>query len=88
MTANSKHPKQARAFLDFLYTRQAQKNFADSGYRPVVGGTVPAETFPTPSGLFTVADLGGWSSVSKKFFDPDTGIMAAVERRLGVATKK
>src|SRR5437763_211812 len=81
VTANSAHPLQARAFLAFLHSPQGQKIFADNGYRPLAGGH-----FPTPSGLFTIKDLGGWSSVNKDFFDPVTGSVAAIEQQLGVAT--
>ena len=87
-TSTSKHPTQAKAFVDFLYSAQAQKEFAANGYRPVVAGTVPASAFPTPTGLFTIKDLGGWTLVTKQFFDPQSSVMADVERKLGVATKK
>ena len=30
--------------------------------------------------------LGGWTKVQKEFFDPDTGVMAAIERQVGGAT--
>jgi sulfate transport system substrate-binding protein len=39
--------------------------------------------YPTPPGLFTIADLGGWSSVREEFFDVETGIMADIQRTLG-----
>jgi sulfate/thiosulfate transport system substrate-binding protein len=85
VTKNSTHPTEAKAFLDFLHTATAQKIYADNGYRPVVQG-VGGPTFPTPSGLFTIDDLGGWKTVTKDFFDPSTGIMAGIEQSLGVAT--
>jgi sulfate/thiosulfate transport system substrate-binding protein len=85
VTANSAHPAQAKAFLAFLHSAQGQKIFADNGYRPV-GQTVPGANFPTPAGLFTLKDLGGWSKVSKEFFDPSTGSVAAIEQKLGVST--
>lgn len=88
VTAKSKHPKEAKAFLDFLHSKQAQQIFAGNGYRPVVEGAVSTPTFPAPSDLFTIAELGGWSDVSKKFFDPTTGLMAGVERKLGVSVVK
>lgn len=88
VTSTTKNPKEAKAFLDYLYTKPAQKVFAENGYRPVVKDVVSADKFPTPSGLFTIADLGGWATVSKDFFDPTDSIMADVERKLGVATKK
>jgi sulfate/thiosulfate transport system substrate-binding protein len=84
VTKNSKHPKEAKAFLDFLYSPAAQKVFVANGYRPVVQG-LPT-SFPTPSGLFTIADLGGWTKVNRDFFDPQSGIMADIERKIGVST--
>jgi sulfate/thiosulfate-binding protein len=87
VTKNSKHPKQAKAFLQFLYSTQAQKIFADNGYRPIVP-TVDKGKFKTPSGLFTIRDFGGWPAVTKKFFDPDTGIVAGIEKKLGVSVAK
>jgi ABC-type sulfate transport system substrate-binding protein len=38
--------------------------------------------------LFTIADLGGWTTATTKFFDPTTGIITKVEKSLGVATTK
>jgi sulfate transport system substrate-binding protein len=88
VTSTSKHPAEAKAFVDFLYSAQAQRIFADQGYRPVVAGVAKSGEFPTPSGLFTIADLGGWTSVTAEFFDPKTGVLAGVERDLGVPTQK
>jgi sulfate/thiosulfate transport system substrate-binding protein len=85
ITKNTAHPVQARAFLDFLYTAQAQKIYATHGYRPVVPG-VGGPTFAVPAGLFTIGDLGGWSAVTKDFFDPSNGVVAAIEQANGVAT--
>src|SRR6266511_542206 len=84
----SEHPTEAKAFLDFLYSAQGQKIFADNGYRPVIQGGVPGVSFPAPAQLFTIADLGGWTKVNKDFFDPSTGIMADIERSLGVSVDK
>ena len=84
VTKNSAHPTEAKAFLAFLHTQAAQKIFADNGYRPVVSG-VPGVSFPTPPQLFTIADLGGWTKVNKEFFDAKTGIMADVEKSIGVS---
>jgi len=36
-----------------------------------------------PAGLFTIAELGGWSSVRERFFDVEDGIMARIQRELG-----
>ena len=86
VTANSEHPVQAKAFLDFLFTPTAQKIFAANGYRPTVSG-VGGPSFPTPSGLFTIKDLGGWPKANKEFFDPATGAVADIEKKLGVSTQ-
>jgi sulfate transport system substrate-binding protein len=88
VTAKSSHPAQAKAFLDFLYTPTAQQIFAKNGYRPIVSGIAPAGQFATPSGLFTINDLGGWTAVNTRFFDPTTSVMATIENKLGVPTKK
>jgi sulfate transport system substrate-binding protein len=89
VTKNSQHPKEAKAFLDFVHTPQAQRIFAENGYRPVVKGADTAgQSFPTPSGLFTIADLGGWPEVASRYFDVDKGIVTDIERKLGVSVEK
>jgi sulfate/thiosulfate transport system substrate-binding protein len=88
VTKNSKHPKEAKAFLDFVRSAPAQKIFAENGYRPVLKGTPTPQKFPTPSGLFTIKDLGGWDSVATKFFDADKGVVTGIERKLGVSVEK
>ena len=80
----------SNAFLRFLRTPEAQRVFATDGYRPLDKG-VAAESkakFPSRPGLFTIEQrgLGGWSSVTKRFFDPRDGIMAAIERQVGGVT--
>jgi sulfate/thiosulfate transport system substrate-binding protein len=85
VTTSTKHPDQAKAFYDFVRTPEAQTIFASDGYRPVVDGIDSPYDFPTPPGLFTIADFGGWADVSKKFFDPAGSIMADVETGIGVA---
>jgi sulfate transport system substrate-binding protein len=85
VTKTTKSPAQAQAFLKFLYEPGTQKIFADNGYRPVVPGVKGSQTFPTPSGLFKIDDFGGWDTVSKKFFDPASSIMADIQRGNGVS---
>ncbi|MGZ4765752.1 MAG: sulfate ABC transporter substrate-binding protein [Ilumatobacteraceae bacterium] len=85
VTTSSKHPEQAKAFLDFVLSPQAQTIFAKNGYRPVVAGIDSPYKFPNPTGLFTIAHLGGWSDVSSKFFDPKGSVMADVEKSIGVS---
>jgi sulfate/thiosulfate-binding protein len=84
----SKAPKQAKAFVDWTRSPEAQKLFAGKGYRPVRPELVDAKRFPAPPKLFKIADLGGWDAVMMKYFDPDKGGVAAIERDLGVSTAK
>ncbi len=61
----------AEAFVKFLYTPEAQREFAKVGFRPV-DPTVEQEVasqYPKVKTLFTVKDLGGWDEIQKKFFD-------------------
>ena len=90
VVSKSKHPEQAKAFLDYALSSTAQQKFADWGYRPVDQAVFDKNKakFPTPSGLFTIRDLGGWSKVNDAFFDPDKGSVAAIEKDAGVSTAK
>jgi sulfate/thiosulfate transport system substrate-binding protein len=68
----------ARAFLDFMTSPEAQADYAQSGFRPVVdgvdigevdGANDPAHPFPTPDQLFTIdGDFGGWGEAADKYF--------------------
>jgi sulfate transport system substrate-binding protein len=78
--------EEAEAFVDFLLSDKGQKIYAEHGYRPVNEKLVDEKQFPTPKTLFTIDDLGGWESVTAEFFDPEAGIMAEIERELGVPT--
>jgi sulfate transport system substrate-binding protein len=86
-TSSSKDPKLAQAFVDFLYTPEAQKIFADKGYRPVVKDTPGADKFPTPSQLFEITKFGGWDKVNTEFFDPENGIVAKIFQDQGKSTE-
>ncbi|MEC4895609.1 MAG: sulfate ABC transporter substrate-binding protein [Oscillatoria sp. PMC 1051.18] len=61
----------AEAFVQYLYTPAAQREFAKVGFRPV-NETVAAEfsaQYPQIEKLFTAKDLGGWQQIQTKFFD-------------------
>lgn len=70
--------KTAQAFLDFMTSADAQADYAQSGFRPVIdgvdigeveGANDPADPFPAPDELFTVdGDFGGWGVAADKFF--------------------
>lgn len=77
----------AKAFLDFVLTKEGQEQYVSKGFRPLDGvegvmiGTVkgannPDDPFPTPAKLFTIdGDFGGWEAINKKFFDEKDGII-------------
>ncbi|QLE56625.1 sulfate ABC transporter substrate-binding protein [Nostoc sp. TCL26-01] len=61
--------KVAEAFVDFLYSAEAQREFAKFQYRPVnpiVTQEVISQSPPIQT-LFTAQDLGGWDYIQKKF---------------------
>lgn len=63
--------KVADAFVKFLFTPEAQREFAQVGFRPV-DLTVSKEfesKYPKINNLFTAKDLGGWDKIQSKFFD-------------------
>jgi len=63
----------AEAFVDFLFTRQAQEIFAKYGLRspdPEVAQAT-AETYPPITDLFTIDYFGGWAEATPAFFGED-----------------
>src|SRR5580765_6677269 len=87
---SSSNKDKANQFLRYLRTPAAQQIFADNGYRPVVKSVLEKnrKKFPVRPGEFTIDQLGlgGWDKVQKRFFDPDAGIMARIERQVGGVT--
>ncbi|WP_375484189.1 sulfate ABC transporter substrate-binding protein [uncultured Mycobacterium sp.] len=70
----------ATAFKNFQYTAQAQKLWAQAGFRPV-DPAVAAEVrnqFPVPVKLWTITDLGGWDVVDPQLFDKNTGSITKI----------
>jgi len=66
-----KNREVAEAFVQFLYTPAAQREFAKVGFRPVdptVAEEFSKQYIPIKT-LFTAQDLGGWEAIQKKFFD-------------------
>ncbi len=62
----------AEAFVQYLFTPEAQREFAQVGFRPV-DPTIAKEPefvkkFPAVKTLFTADQLGGWTEIQKQFF--------------------
>lgn len=79
---------QAQKFVSYLLSTEGQRLWAQHGYRPVVPGAAQPGQFPSPPDLFTIGSLGGWSSVTKQFFEAGTGVVTKIEQSLGVSTAK
>ena len=67
-------------FLDFVRGEEAQKIFAENGYRPVLEGADTAgQEFPEPPGLFTIAGASAARAASDA---------AAEQRELAAALRR
>lgn len=84
VAATIKAPKQAQSFVDFLFTDQAQKIFAEAGYRPVNKALLDETTFPQPEQLLTVEEFGGWGEISDFLFDDESGKVTEINEKLGL----
>jgi sulfate/thiosulfate-binding protein len=83
VTLTGDAPLAAQAFVDYLYSPEAQGVFAQKGYRPVVAEVLAQTRYPQPEHLFTIADMGGWEAARPRFFDPDAGLVAQIFGELG-----
>ncbi len=64
--------KEAEAFVDFLWSPEAQEVFARRGFRPVDRRVMERfrGEFPPVPDLWKVDEFGGWSEVGTVFFGP------------------
>jgi len=87
-----------KAFLEFMTTPDAQADYAQSGFRPVVdgvdigevaGANDPADPFPAPEQLWTIDDtFNGWSEAADKYFGDGQegnplGIVTEIQQETG-----
>jgi len=82
----------AKAWLDFQKSKDGQKLYAETGYRPLVdigkvtvkGAEDPSNPFPEPKKLLTIDDdFGGWTAANKKYFDENDGILTKLQADAG-----
>jgi sulfate transport system substrate-binding protein len=75
----------ANRFIRFTKTAQAQRIFAQYGFRPIVPSVAKEfeRQYPKRPGVFEIGDryLGGWTAVNAKWFDPDKGLWSGIARR-------
>ena len=84
---SSEHLAEATAFVRFTKTPQAQRIFAQYGFRPIVPSVAKEfeKQYPPRPGVFKISDtyIGGWNAADRKWFDPDKGLMVGVLRQVG-----
>jgi sulfate/thiosulfate transport system substrate-binding protein len=78
----------AQEWLDFVLSEDGQREFARTGFRPVIdgvdygeveGANDPSDPFPEVENLLTVEeDFESWEALSEKFFDEETGIVTQI----------
>lgn len=84
VVSTSTHLQEATEFKNFQYTEEAQRLWAQAGFRPVSPAVAQqfADDFPRPSQkLWTIAELGGWSTVDAALFDKDNGSITKIYKQ-------
>jgi sulfate/thiosulfate transport system substrate-binding protein len=80
----------ATKFVRFTRTPQAQRIFAEYGFRPLLPSVYREflEQYPRRPGIFKIGDkyIGGWKAVDKRWFDPDKGLWVGIAKRTGLGT--
>jgi sulfate transport system substrate-binding protein len=80
----------AWSFIRFTRTPQAQRIFAQYGFRPLLPSVYQefVKQYPKRPGVFKISDkyIGGWKAVDKRWFDPDHGLWVGIAKRTGVGT--
>lgn len=79
----SRHQEQATDFVNFQFTPEAQKLWAQGNFRPVDPAVLAefADKFPAPEKLWTIEDLGGWAKVDSELFNKDNGRITKIYKQ-------
>jgi sulfate transport system substrate-binding protein len=82
-TSGTSNPS-AVAFYDFIFSKAGQEIWLAQHFRPTLASlaAVSKTTFYAPATLNTVSGLGGWATITPKFFGP-TGIITRAENANG-----
>ncbi len=74
----------AEAFVQYLFTPEAQAEFVKLGYRPLDPDKdkANADKFPPVKKVGTIDEYGGWNDFQKKFFE-DGAIFDQIEDTIG-----
>ncbi len=90
VTKTSENKEKANQFIRFTKSAQAQRIWAEWGFRPVnktVAKQVKAK-FPSRFAVYRISDpiFGGWAAADKKWFDPKGSVMVEIEKSIGGPT--
>lgn len=83
VVTTSPNVDKATALKNFLFTPEGQKIWAQAGFRPVDPAVAAdfAKDFPAPEKLWSIADLGGWSTVDPALFDKENGSITKIYKK-------
>jgi sulfate transport system substrate-binding protein len=83
VVSTSTQTDKAGALKNFLFTPEGQKIWAQAGFRPVDPAVAAdfAGDFPAPQKLWTIADLGGWTTVDSALFDKENGAITVIYKK-------
>jgi sulfate transport system substrate-binding protein len=83
-------------WLDFVLSEDGQRQFALTGFRPIIDGVEygdvegandPSDPYPPVTNLLTVEDdFGNWDELSTKFFDEENGLVTQIIAESGKAS--
>jgi len=74
------HTAEATAFVNYITSPAGQRLWAQAGFRPVDPqvASETASSFPALGKVWTISDLGGWTTVDKDLFDKNDGLLTQV----------
>jgi sulfate transport system substrate-binding protein len=90
LVKTSENKDTATKFIRFTRTPQAQRIFAQYGFRPLIPSVYQefVKQYPRRPGIFKIDDryVGGWPAVEKRWFDPDRGLWVGIAKRADLGT--
>lgn len=86
----SENKDAATKFVRYAKTAEAQRIFAEYGFRPIDPKVAKefAKRDPARPGIFKITEkyIGGWKTANAKWFDPSKGLMVEIEKQVGGPT--
>jgi sulfate transport system substrate-binding protein len=69
--------------VNFQFTSEAQKIWAEAGFRPADPKVLAefTEKYPAPAKLWTIDDLGGWKKIDAELFNKDNGTITKIYQK-------